>query len=55
MEEYKTVRQSATAEYEEKRSRFIAQCIPVTTEADAAAHIQRIKKENFGARHNVYA
>ena len=55
MEEYKTVRQSATAEYEEKRSRFIAQCIPVTTEADAAAHIQRIKVENFGARHNVYA
>lgn len=55
MEEFKTVKRAATGEYEEKRSKFIANCIPVSTEAEAAEHIKRIKKDTFGARHNVYA
>ncbi len=55
MEEYLTVKGEGVGEYEEKRSRFIGSCIPVTTEQEAIDHINRIKKENFGARHNVYA
>ena len=55
MEEYLTVKGKGLGEYEEKRSRFIGSCIPVTTEQEAIDHINRIKKENFGARHNVYA
>ena len=52
---YKTVRMAATAEYEEKRSRFIGSVIPCTTEKEALDHIAKVKSENFGARHNVYA
>lgn len=55
MAEYLTVKGEGIGEYEEKRSRFIGSCIPVTTEQQAIDHINRIKKENFGARHNVYA
>ena len=55
MEEYLTVKAGGVGEYEEKRSRFIGSCIPVTTEQEAIDHINKIKKENFGARHNVYA
>ncbi len=52
---YKTVRTAATAEYEEKRSRFIGSVIPCKTEQEALNHIAKVKSENFGARHNVYA
>ena len=55
MEDYKTVRQPAEAEYEEKRSRFIGSIIPCTTEEQAIAFINKRKSETFGARHNVYA
>lgn len=55
MNEYKTIRQKASGEYEEKRSRFIGSVIPCTTEAEALAFIEKRKKETFGARHNVYA
>ncbi len=55
MQEYLTIAGAGVGEYEEKRSRFIGSVIPVTTEQEAIDHINRIKKENFGARHNVYA
>ncbi len=55
MQEYLTVLKSGIGEYEEKRSRFIGSVIPVTTEQQAIDHINKVKKENFGARHNVYA
>lgn len=55
MDSYKTVRQAAEAEYEEKRSRFIGSVIPCTTEAEAIQFINKRKSETFGARHNVYA
>lgn len=55
MDSYKTVRQAAEAEYEEKRSRFIGSVIPCTTEEEAIAFINKRKSETFGARHNVYA
>ena len=52
---YKTVKRAATAEYEEKRSRFIGSVIPCKTEQEALDHIAKRKSETFGARHNVYA
>ena len=52
---YKTVKKAATAEYEEKRSRFIGSVIPCTTEQEALDHIAKRRSETFGARHNVYA
>ncbi len=55
IKDYFTIKCEGVGEYEEKRSRFIGVAIPVTTEQQAIEHINRIKKENFGARHNVYA
>lgn len=55
MSEYKTVKFKASAEYEDRRSRFIGSIIPCTTEAEATEFIARRRQETFGARHNVYA
>ncbi len=55
MQDYLTVSKQGVGEYEEKRSRFIGSVMPVTTEQEAIDHINKVKKENFGARHNVYA
>lgn len=55
MSEYKTVKQSAVAEYEDRRSRFIGAVIPVSTEQQAVDFINKRKAQTFGARHNVYA
>ncbi len=55
MSEYKTVKQQAEAEYEDRRSRFIGAVIPVSTEKEAIDFIAKRKSETFGARHNVYA
>ncbi|MCH5298690.1 MAG: YigZ family protein [Ruminococcus sp.] len=52
---YKTVRDFGCDELTEKRSRFIGYCKPVTTEQDAIDFINKIKKEHWDARHNVYA
>ena len=43
------------AEIIEKRSRFIAEAAPVKSEEEAAAFIERVRKENRDARHNCYA
>lgn len=53
--EYKTVEKEATAEYEEKRSRFIATVKPVCSEEEAAAFIDTLKGRYWDASHNVYA
>ena len=42
-------------EYEEKRSRFIAQLWPVESEAEALERIASVKKEHYDARHNCFA
>ncbi len=55
MNSYKTVKNSASDELTEKRSRFIGYCKPVATEAEAVEFINKIKKEHWDARHNVYA
>lgn len=53
--EYKTVFQEAVAEFEEKKSRFIATVRPVTTEEEAVEFINRLKSKYWDATHNVYA
>ncbi|MBQ6998406.1 MAG: YigZ family protein [Clostridia bacterium] len=52
---YITVKQEATAEITEKKSRFIASMCHVETEEEAAAFIASVKKQHYSARHNVYA
>ncbi|MDO4187634.1 MAG: YigZ family protein [Lachnospiraceae bacterium] len=51
----KSVYTGGTGEIEEKKSRFIAHIEPVTTEEDAVAFINAIKKQYFDARHNCSA
>ena len=55
MQEYKTLKQQGKGEYEEHRSKFIGNAFPVKTEKECIDLIAKIKQENFGARHNVYA
>lgn len=52
---YKTVAKAATAEYVDRRSRFIGAVCPVATEQEALDFIAAKKKEHWDARHNVYA
>jgi len=53
--EYKTVLKSALTEFEEKKSRFITNVKPVSTEDQAVAFINEIKARHWNATHNVYA
>ena len=55
MAEYITVRQEGTAEFIEKKSRFIGSCKPVKTEEEALAFVAQKKSEYWDASHNVYA
>ena len=53
--EYKTILNSATVEFEEKKSRFIANVKPVSDENDALEFINSLKSKYWNATHNVYA
>ena len=53
--EYKTIRQRGYAEYEDRKSRFIANVFPVETEEKALEILNAVKKKYSDARHNVYA
>ncbi len=55
MEDYRTVRGTATGEYEEKKSRFIAQLSFAESEEAAVAFLEQVRAANRTARHNVYA
>lgn len=55
MEDYRTVSGTSTAEYEEKKSRFIAQLAFADTEEKALAFLEQVRAANRTARHNVYA
>ena len=55
LESYKTIAERATYEYEDRKSVFIGDAAPVSTEADAIAFIEKIKKKYPDARHHVYA
>ncbi len=54
-EAYRTVSRQAEAEIVEKRSRFIATVRPVSCEEEAVEFIEKLKKQYWDARHNVYA
>lgn len=53
--DYKTIATGAREEFVEKRSKFIATTLPVTSESEAENFISRVKTEFHDARHNVYA
>ncbi len=55
IQEYSTILKSATAEFEEKKSRFIANVKPVSDEAIAIEFINSLKSKYWDATHNVYA
>lgn len=55
MREYKTIKELASATIIEKKSEFIGTIAPVTTEEDALAFIQEIRKKHAAAKHSVYA
>lgn len=55
MNSYLTIQDRATAEIEEKKSRFIAQLCHVETEEEALTFLEEIRVEHRMARHNVYA
>ena len=54
MEDYLVPRGQAQAEYIEKKSRFIGQVFPITTEQEAKATIERVRKQHYDARHNCW-
>jgi len=55
MSGYITVKKYGRFEYEDRKSVFIGEAMPVSTEADALAFIDRVKKKYPDARHHVYA
>ena len=42
-------------EFEDRRSRFIAQLVHVSSEAEANAFIEKVRSRHHDARHNVPA
>ncbi len=52
---YKTIKEHIVAEFVEKKSRFIGNISPVTTNEEAVDFINKIKSEHKKATHNVYA
>jgi uncharacterized YigZ family protein len=55
MRDYRTVKDISTAEYSEKRSRFIAKVYPCSSEQQAAELLAAARSEYWDAKHNVYA
>ncbi|WP_294783068.1 YigZ family protein [uncultured Eubacterium sp.] len=52
---YKVLYQAGQGEIEEKKSRFIAHTLPVSSEEEAVTFLNKIKKEYWDARHNCHA
>lgn len=55
MESYITIHHYASYEYEDRKSVFIGEAMPVSTEEDALHFIETVKKKYPDARHHVYA
>lgn len=55
MKTYLTIDREASAEFVEKKSRFIGHIRPVTSEAEASAFLQSLKTKYWDAAHNVSA
>ena len=54
MNEYLVPAGPGEAELIEKRSRFLGRVFPAETEEEARAHIERMKKQHYDARHNCW-
>ena len=54
-QDYLTIKDSASPEFVERRSRFIGYIMPVTTEQQALDFISSIRAKHWDATHNVYA
>lgn len=50
-----TIGKTGHGEYEEKKSRFLGEAIPVETPQEAAAELERIRKQYYDARHHCSA
>lgn len=55
MNAYRTIAEAAAAQYTEKRSRFIAHAVPVSTVEEAMERIDGFRKEYYDARHVCWA
>jgi len=55
VEAYTTVEHISHFEYEDRKSVFIGEACPVTTEAEALDFIAKVKKNYSDAKHHVYA
>lgn len=55
MEEYLALVEAGQDEITEKKSRFIGYAMPVESEEEALAAVEKIKKKHYDARHNCYA
>lgn len=55
LKEYRTVFREGQYVYEEKKSRFIARVLPVRSEEEAVAFINRVRSESRDATHHCYA
>lgn len=55
MDEIRIVYEGGSGEIEEKKSRFIANIVPVHTEEEALSYIAATKKRFWDARHNCFA
>ncbi len=55
LEGYLTAAGTGRGEYEEKRSRFLGEVHPVRTEEEIDAHLARIRRQYYDARHHCYA
>ena len=55
MDSYSTVYTAGTGEIVEKKSRFIAQIFPVSSEEEAFSYLEAVKKEYWDARHHCWA
>lgn len=53
--DYKTVYQGGRAEVVEKKSRFIANIFPVSSEEEIQDRLENIKKQHWDARHHCWA
>ena len=55
MESYITIHHYASFEYEDRKSVFIGEAMPISTEEEALHFIETVKKQYPDARHHVYA
>ena len=55
MDSYITIKDRGYAEYEDRKSVFIGEALPVSTETEALEFIESVKRHYSDARHHVYA